>query len=145
MAYRSSKVFGPYSCCFRQPTASSHCRFFHGYGLKFKLTFQADILDNNNWVMDFGGLKPIKAYLEETFDHRMIVARGDPVAGLCDSLGKSGAADVLYLPKVGCEAFATLVASFVQHWLESEGHAPPVRLIEVECREHELNAGYWVA
>src|SRR5688500_18070061 len=106
MAYRSSKVFGPFSACFRQPGADSHCRLLHGYGLTFKLTFEADYLDDNNWVIDFGGLKEVKLILENTFDHKLIVANDDPQVKLMLELGSKGVADVTGLPAVGCEAFA---------------------------------------
>ena len=30
------------------------------------------------WVMDFGGLKPIKAWLEDLFDHTLLINEDDP-------------------------------------------------------------------
>ena len=37
----------------------------HGYSLQFKFTFGCDKLDNKNWAVDFGGLKPLKKWLED--------------------------------------------------------------------------------
>ena len=45
------------SAAFRQWRAESHCRFMHGYSLEFGFVFGAHELDENNWVVDFGGLK----------------------------------------------------------------------------------------
>ena len=70
--YFSTKCYGHnigLSAVFRQPLAHSHCKLLHGYSLSFKFTFGCDELDERNWVVDFGGLKPLKAWLEETFDH----------------------------------------------------------------------------
>jgi 6-pyruvoyltetrahydropterin/6-carboxytetrahydropterin synthase len=55
-----------FSCVFRQPFADSHCHDPHGYPLSFGLTFACkdDQVDKNGWVIDFGGLKPVKAFLD---------------------------------------------------------------------------------
>ena len=73
MKYQSTKTFGNdrgLSCAFRQPNAThSHCSLIHGYSLGFKFVFEADTLDDKNWVYDFGNTKWMKAFLEENFDH----------------------------------------------------------------------------
>ena len=80
-AYQSTKSYGHemgFSCCFRQWRADSHCRLLHGYALAFKFIFESKTLDVRNWVVDFGGLKPLKAMLQDTFDHTLLVAEDDP-------------------------------------------------------------------
>ncbi len=60
------------ACVFRQPNADhSHCHLLHGYSLAFKFTFGCKELDNKNWAVDFGGLKPLKAWLEDQLDHKL--------------------------------------------------------------------------
>ncbi len=135
------------SACFRQHRASSHCRFLHGYALAFKIEFVADTLDHNNWVLDFGGLKPIKAYLENNFDHRLMVADDDPHKDELLELAGIGVADPVLVENVGCEAFAKNVFDFVQSWLE-ETHETGIterglRLASVECREHAGNSAIY--
>ena len=65
--YRSTKTYDHtegLSCCFRQWRAThSHCRLVHGYALAFKFVFATYELDERNWCFDFGGLKPIRAWL----------------------------------------------------------------------------------
>ena len=72
MSHYSTKTYGHnigLSAVFRQPHADhSHCRFLHGYSLGFKFKFACNELDNKNWVVDFGGLKPLKKWLEDSFD-----------------------------------------------------------------------------
>ena len=71
MPFQSTKIIDLGSCAFRQPKAVSHCRFIHGYRLKAKFWFESDKLDSNNWVVDFGSLKPLKKKLENQFDHTL--------------------------------------------------------------------------
>jgi len=76
--FSSTKIIELGSCAFRQPQATSHCRFVHGYRLIGKFWFGANELDENNWVVDFGGLKDLKKKLEEQFDHTTVIADNDP-------------------------------------------------------------------
>lgn len=151
--YQSTKVWGPISTAFRQPGADSHCRFVHGYGLKFKATFAAYDLDPNNWVMDFGGLKPIKAWLEQTFDHKLVLSRHDPLLPEFVALERKGGCEITVMSEVGCEAFARYTGLHVQQWLNEQHdlyvmhkRATDVRcwLQSMEVMEHENNSAIWV-
>lgn len=134
-----------FTTCFRQPFANSHCRDPHGYPLSFRLRFGAERLDQNNWVIDFGGLKPIKSWLSENFDHRTVLARNDPaLEDFRELYVKHGFREPLVIPFVGCEGFAKYVFDYVQDWI-SETHpiAMDVRglhIAEVEVREHGANS-----
>ena len=58
--YKSTKLFDGFSCCFRQWKAeTTHCKYLHGYGVSFRVTFDGR-LDHRNWVWDFGGMKRAK-------------------------------------------------------------------------------------
>lgn len=147
VAYRSTKTYGHelgLSACFRQWRADSHCNMLHGYALSFELVFEAVELDDRNWVIDFGGLKAVKEFLQVTFDHKLVVAEDDPELGLLFQLHDRKLADVAVMPNVGCEAFAKHVAEFVDNWLHDIGETGRVRLLSVECREHGANSALWV-
>ena len=82
MAFLSTKTYGHnigLSAVFRQPNAHSHCKFLHGYSLGFKFVFGCGELDERNWVVDFGSLKPLKQWLEKKFDHKLVLALDDPM------------------------------------------------------------------
>jgi 6-pyruvoyltetrahydropterin/6-carboxytetrahydropterin synthase len=147
MPYRVTKTY-PHSlglsACFRQWRADSHCNQLHGYALAFVVTFEANELDARNWVVDFGSLKSFKGLLEDTFDHRLLVAEDDPELGLLMNLGERGVAKIRVLPRVGCEAFAQYVADALDVWLLDNGYAPRVRVVSVTCSEHEGNAATWM-
>ena len=79
--YKVVKTFGHnegLSCCFRQWRAESHCNLLHGYALSIELEFETRILDDRNWVVDFGDFKLIKEFLHKWFDHTTLIAKDDP-------------------------------------------------------------------
>ena len=146
MIYRSTKTWGHevgLSCAFRQWRADSHCALIHGYALSVKVEFEARALDHRNWVIDFGSLKEVKAWLQEQFDHRLLVARDDPNLSLFMEMDKTGVASVNVVNAVGCEAFAEMIFWRVAAWLLEEDHSPRVELVSVEVREHGANSAIY--
>lgn len=144
--YLVTKTYGHdlgLSACFRQWRAKSHCQFLHGYPLSFKFTFGAQTLDENNWVINFGGLKEVKAWLEQTFDHKMVVAQDDPELDTLTGLALLGLAQPIVLPYVGCEGFARYAFEHVTTWLYENKHSPRVSLLECEVREHGGNSAIY--
>jgi 6-pyruvoyltetrahydropterin/6-carboxytetrahydropterin synthase len=148
MTFAVDKTYGHdlgLSSCFRQPGAKSHCRDPHGYPLGFRLRFGCHTLDENNWVIDFGGLKPVKAWLFDNFDHRTILAENDEALEDFRALyQKYNFREPLVLPFVGCEGFALHVYKYVSGWLR-EFHTPALKerglhLRFVEVREHGGNS-----
>lgn len=148
MAYYSTKTYGHnigLSACFRQPHADhSHCRFLHGYSLQFRFTFAADELDEKNWVVDFGGLKPLKAWLENTFDHKVVLDREDPMLYKFAELEAVGLAELTILDGVGVERFAYHAWKQANE-LVHEMTNGRCRCIEVECAEHGANSAIYRA
>lgn len=141
--FRSTKTYGHevgFSCAFRQWKATSHCNFVHGYALAFKFTFEATELDERNWVVDFGGLKKLKAQLEEYFDHKTVIAQDDPELELFKKLDEAKVIDLVIAPAVGVEKFAEMAFILATRVLEEEGYAPRCRVIEVEVAEHGANS-----
>ena len=144
--YKSTKTFGHeigLSACFRQWRADSHCRFLHGYALAIKFVFASNELDVRNWVVDFGSLKSLKGQLEDTFDHKLIVAEDDPMLNSIQQLEVLGIAEVVVVEKAGCEAFARLIFDATEVWLEDNGYAPRAWLESVEVSEHGANSAIY--
>lgn len=78
MAFFSTKRFGPISTGHRQWRDSGHCAYVHGYGRIVKVEFGCTELDDKGWVVDFGGLKEFKKWLESEWDHRLLISSEDP-------------------------------------------------------------------
>jgi 6-pyruvoyltetrahydropterin/6-carboxytetrahydropterin synthase len=131
------------SCCFRQWQAGhSHCRYLHGYALAFRFTFITETLDDRNWCIDFGGLKPLRAWLHETFDHTTVVAADDPELPALTSLAAQGVIQLRVLPAVGCEIFAAHAFAWADAFARAQTGGR-VRVESVEVAEHGGNtAGY---
>jgi 6-pyruvoyltetrahydropterin/6-carboxytetrahydropterin synthase len=146
MPYQSTKTYGHnigLSACFRQPHANhSHCRFLHGYSLAFRFTFQAAELDERNWVVDFGGLKPLKKWLEDTFDHKVVLDEHDPMMYHFETLQTVGVAELTVLDGVGVEMFAKHAYNFADK-LVREMTDNRCWVVSVECMEHGANSAIY--
>ena len=106
-SFKSTKIIELGSCAFRQPNAKSHCKFLHGYRLTAKFWFECTTLDDNNWVVDFGGFKPLKERLQKQFDHTTCIAGDDPNLLLFQKLDAAGACDLRIMPNgTGIERIA---------------------------------------
>lgn len=128
------------SACFRQWRARSHCRFLHGYALAFEITYEGGALDEHGWLIDFGGLKPLKEAIVTIFDHKLLVAGDDPLVATFQEMHLAGLADVQVLKDgVGVEAFARLVSGFAAVHLINTGR-DDVRIAAVTCAEHGANS-----
>lgn len=112
----------------------------HGYALAFTFKFGCGTLDENGWVMDFGALKPIKEWLQETFDHKLLVAKDDPHHSLLTNYVGGVVANVITVNATGCEAFAKKAHNYVHSWLVLEGHGPRVYCKSVTVSEHGANS-----
>ena len=140
MKFTSNKIINLGSAAFRQwRSTHSHCQYIHGYNLTADITFEANELDERNWVMDFGGLKELKHTLEHTFDHKLVVAQDDPKLDLIKQLDEAGIAEVVVLPGgVGCERFAEFVLKTADTFVD-ESTGGRVRVKSVQINEHGSN------
>jgi len=162
--FYSTKTWGNdrgLSCCFRQwKSTHSHCSLLHGYSIGVKVIFECETLDERNWVMDFGGLKQFKNWLEHMFDHTTLIAGDDPYLEMFQKMGDIGKPregtnyvnskiiDLRIVPGVGCERFAELAYNKLSELLKisvDSGTAlnPTVRVKSVEVFEHDANSAIY--
>lgn len=131
------------SCVFRQWKADgTHCRFLHGYALKFRFVFGCKALDHRNWSVPFGDLKELKAWLKHMFDHTTVVAKDDPQLALFEIMEKQGLIQLRVLPSVGCERVAEQAFEFASKLLKKKfGNRVWVEYVEVF--EHPSNSAIY--
>ena len=98
MKFKSTKRFGPITTGHRQWRDEGHCSYIHGYGRHVRLTFEASTLDKCGWVMDFGDLKDIKNWIEDEWDHRVLIAADDPLIPQLKELEEVGGINLNILP-----------------------------------------------
>ena len=133
------------SAVFRQPNADhSHCHLLHGYSLAFTFKFGCDELDNKNWAVDFGGLKPLKAWLEDSFDHKVAVDKRDPHLKDMIELEAKGLAEIRVFDGVGAEKFAEHAFNFADK-LVREATNNRCYCVSAECAEHGANSAIYEA
>jgi len=149
--FYSTKTYGNdrgLSCCFRQwRSTHSHCSLLHGYSIGVKVIFECESLDERNWVMDFGGLKDFKKWLEHMFDHTLLIAEDDPHKELFLNLPQD-TASIRLVPAVGCERFSEMAYYKMSEILARDianGTAlnSTVRVKSVEVFEHESNSAIY--
>ena len=149
--FYSTKTYGNdrgLSCCFRQwRSTHSHCSLLHGYSIGVKVIFECESLDERNWVMDFGGLKEFKKWLEHMFDHTLLIAEDDPHKDLFLNLPQD-TASIRLVPAVGCERFAEMAYNELAKIISNsvaKGTAlnPTVRVKSVEVFEHGANSSIY--
>ena len=151
MGYRSTKVFDGFSTVFRQWKAEgTHCRFLHGYGISFKVTFEGE-LDNRNWVWDFGGMKRAKTlidgmqpkvWMDYMFDHTLIAAKDDPMLNYFRNLDEQGVIQLRIIKATGAEKFAEFIFNKLNNFVKDETN-DRVRITQVEFMEHGKNAAIY--
>lgn len=140
----STKIIELGSCAFRQWGADhSHCHFVHGYQLKAKFWFGCRELDNKNWAVDFGGLKELKAQLQDTFDHTLCVAANDPCLDLFKQLEQRDACKLrIFENGVGIERAAEHCYSVASEFIKKQ-YGDRCWVDKVEVFEHENNSAIY--
>lgn len=144
--YYSTKTYGHeegLSCMFRQPLAThSHCSLLHGYALSFSFKFGCDGLDDKNWVVDFGNLKELKAWLKDNFDHKHAVDKDDPEIKTFLELEEQGLSEVRVMNGVGCEKFAEQAFHFANDLVQKQSNGRCF-CVSCEVREHGANSAIY--
>lgn len=141
--FKSTKRFTGFPCTHRQWRAQSHCRFVHGYSREFYFEFEASELTPEGWVVDFGGLKEIKNWLDFMFDHTFLVAQDDPELETFKELDSRGVIQLRVMPNPGMEGTCEFVYQEAMKLLKkSYGDRAWISLVEV--RENDKNSGQFI-
>lgn len=80
---KSTKTFKNLPCAHAQhfdrnsDGSVGQCAAVHGYDREVTITFAGEV-DEHGWVYPFGGLKPVKEWLEWYFDHVTLLPADDP-------------------------------------------------------------------
>ena len=142
MAFVSTKTFKGYPCTHRQWRAQSHCRFIHGYSREFSFEFTCTHLSREFWVVDFGNLKRVKAWLDHMFDHTFLVAKDDPEMPLFEEMNKRGIIQLRILENTSMEGTAEFVYREVSKII-AEITSERASVVKVEVRENEKNSAIY--
>ena len=139
MNHTITKLMGSYPAAHRQPKHQGHCRLIHGHNWSFEFRVEADELDKQGFVFDFGHFKPVKDYLAKTFDHTLLLQADDPhLEQLVDALDDQFAT-IHVVESVSCEGRAKMLHEKFEAFFStaSQGRA---RLASVSVHEDEKNS-----
>jgi len=146
MSFISTKTYNHnigLSCAFRQWRAKhSHCKYMHGYALSVRINFKG-MLNDRNWVYDFGDLKFVKEFLQDTFDHKTVIAEDDPELETFKELEEKGLIQLRVIPHVGCEKFAEYICKEIAPQIVVNSNER-VKILSVEVREHSGNSAIYI-
>mgnify|MGYP003112429261 FL=1 len=146
MTFQSTKKLGPISVGHRQWRDEGHCAYVHGYGRYIQFTFEGE-LDHRQWVMDFGDLKDVKKWLEDQWDHRVLIASDDPHLEKLQEMHDLGILNINVMDVSkgwgpGIEASCKFVYDQVMPLISSKTDNR-VKLVRVEIWEHERNSAVY--
>lgn len=139
------KIFTDLPFAHRQPNHDGHCALIHGHNWSFEFTFAAKSLDKNGFVVDFGDLKWLRAWLEEHFDHTLVLNEDDPqldylTTWLTSTDGhRPVMARIVTVPNCGAEGLARYVAEQVDETIRRM-HLDRVRVQCVTVYEDSKNS-----
>ena len=151
--YTSTKEYiDAFPCAYRQwrvdnkPNGKPGCNKIHGYSFSIKFYFGANDLDARNFVVDYSGLRELKAILEDQFDHTLLVASDDPELSTFKFLEEKKLAKLTILPKLGCECLADMLYKFMNVVfipdMLGQGESERLWCYRVEVRETQSNMAF---
>ncbi len=138
----STKRFVGFPCTHRQWKADSHCKFVHGYSREFYFEFACSKFTPEGWVVDFGGLKKVKAWLDHMFDHTFLASEDDPYMDKFVQMDKDGIIQLRVFDNIGMEGTARYVFHEINKMIK-EDTKDRAWLQRIEVRENEKNSAIY--
>lgn len=147
-----TKVFHNLPFAHRQHNHDGHCRLIHGHNWAFELTFAAKRLDENMFVVDFGKLKWVREWLEDHFDHTLVLNADDPCLGFLKAhltpnvfpvgtttkeAASQQLAKIVVVPNCGAEGLAVYVLKHVNDLLVQNNIGQDRGLVVASVRAYE--------
>lgn len=140
--FTSTKRFIGFPCTHRQWRAESHCKYIHGYSREFYFEFQCRELTKEGWVVDFGGLKEVRTWLEYMFDHTFLASDDDPHLSLFKEMDANSIIQLRVLPNVGMEGTAHYVYEIINEMIKKRTNERAwVKLVKVS--ENDNNSAIY--
>lgn len=150
-----TKQFVNFPFAHRQPHHPGHCSLIHGHNWSFEFEFACDVLtEGTGFVVDFGDLKWLRAYLEDKFDHTLVLNSNDPWlahlqmhnAHLESAIGQR-VAKIVEVPNCGAEGLALFLFEQVNELLQQRPDlaARNVCVSRVIVYEDDRNAAVFTA
>ena len=129
-----TKRYTDFPFAHRQHRHLGHCQLIHGHNWSFEFKFGCHDLDTNGFVVDFGSLQWLKCWLEQRFDHTLVLNEDDPYRDFltryltkcrkADDLGAPAEnilfANIIVVPNCGAEGLAKFIFNEVNPMLKAK-------------------------
>lgn len=140
----STKNYTNFPCAHRQWRHAGNCSLVHGYSRSFYFAFGSAQRNACGFVVDFGDLHWLKDYLEQWFDHTLLLNPDDPLLPEFKEIENLGGATLRLMP-LGCgmEGTAQQVCEYADAELR---HRTKGRcwVVGVEVRENDKNSAVYL-
>lgn len=129
----------------KEPDGSpGECASWHGYDRAVKMTFAGEV-DEYGWIVPFGELRQIKAFLEYYFDHTAVIPANDPRKDAILEFNKTLTPQVFKTRVLPYGVSMEMSALFVWEQVNPFIHTVTggrCYVEKVECIEHDANAAF---
>jgi len=114
-----SKTYRDIPLSHRQPFHSGRCSRLHGHSWTITLTFEAENLDSNGFVIDFGDLHFIEDWIDENLDHGIVLCSDDPEKEKLLQLAFDGLLQITWVESASCEGIARFLYETFQPMVDA--------------------------
>lgn len=132
------KTYSDIPFAHRQHQHSGHCRLIHGHNWALTLTFGCSETDACGFVVDFGGLKYLKQWIEKHLDHACVFAQSDK-EGRALAASQPALFKTLIVPNASSEGLAEHLFGIFDAMVRDKT-AGRAFLLELEVVEDSKNA-----
>jgi 6-pyruvoyltetrahydropterin/6-carboxytetrahydropterin synthase len=115
-----SKTYRDIPLSHRQPFHSGRCSRIHGHSWSITITFEAESLDTNGFVIDFGDLHFIEDWIDQHLDHGIVLCSNDPEKGKLEKLATDGLFQITWVSSASCEGIAQFLFETFQSMVETK-------------------------
>lgn len=109
-----TKTYSNLKAAHRQWRHPGHCHFAHGENWTLHISFGCKQLDEQNFVIDYGALRPLRAELEALFDHTLLVDWDDPDLDTFKMLHNRGLIDLRVVESASAEGLCHTVMKLAE-------------------------------
>jgi 6-pyruvoyl-tetrahydropterin synthase len=144
MIHTITKTYDNLKAAHRQWRHKGHCSFVHGENWRIDITLGAESLDDQNFVYDFGALRPLRARLEYYFDHTVLIDNDDPQRAYFEEMHEKKLADIRFVPSAGAEGLAKFIFELADSYIR-ENTQERVFCTKVDVYEDSRNKASYEA
>ncbi len=101
-----SKTYRDIPMAHRAHAHPGHCAHLHGHNWAITLTFACRETDSLGFVVDFGGLRFVRDWIDQHLDHACVLSENDPFLAEAREMETRGLFKLHVAPNCSCEGLA---------------------------------------